>query len=59
MLNEEKYGVMVAARGAGVKPVPLEEVAGKRKVIPVDHPWLDSARAVGTCLVISSKYCIK
>ncbi len=50
MLNEEKYGMMVAARGAGVKPVPLEEVAGKRKVIPVDHPWLDSARAVGTCL---------
>ncbi|MBG0786560.1 MAG: 6-phosphofructokinase, partial [Anaerolineaceae bacterium] len=38
------------ARGDGVKPVPLEEVAGKRKEIPVDHPWLDSARAVGTCL---------
>jgi len=50
MLTEEKFGVMVAARGDGVQAVPLEEVAGKRKVIPADHPWLDSARAVGTCL---------
>jgi len=41
---------MVAASGDGVEPVPLEKVAGKRKVIPADHPWLKSARAVGTCL---------
>jgi 6-phosphofructokinase 1 len=50
LLDEEHYGVMVAACGDGVKSVPLEEVAGKRKVIPADHPWIDSARAVGTCL---------
>jgi 6-phosphofructokinase 1 len=50
LLDEELYGVMVAACGDGVKSVPLEEVAGKRKVIPADHPWIDSARAVGTCL---------
>ncbi len=50
LLNEGHYGVMVAARGDGVKAVPLEDVAGKRKVIPVDHPWVESARAVGTCL---------
>lgn len=50
LLNEEHYGVMVAAHRDGVKPVPLEEVAGKRKVIPADHPWIESARAVGTCL---------
>jgi 6-phosphofructokinase 1 len=50
LLNEEHYGVMVAACGDGAKPVPLEEVAGKRKVIPADHPWVESARAVGTCM---------
>ncbi len=49
-LSEENYGIMVAASGDGVKPVPLEEVAGKRKVIPANHPWLESARDVGTCL---------
>ena len=40
------YGVMVAARGDGVEPVPLEEVAGK-KLVPPDHPWV-RPRLVGT-----------
>ena len=43
-------GVMLAARGDGVEPVPLEEVAGKKKLVPPDHPWLEAARLVGTCL---------
>jgi len=45
-----KFGVMVAARGEGTKPVPLDEVVGKRKVVPLDHPWVEAARALGTCL---------
>jgi 6-phosphofructokinase 1 len=49
-IAEDQYGVMVAARGDGVTTVPLEEVAGKRKTVPVDHHWIDSARSVGTCL---------
>lgn len=44
------YGVMVAARGDGTEPVPLEQVAGQRKVVPPDHTWLVTARHVGTCL---------
>ncbi len=44
------YGVMVAARGDGTRAIPLEDVAGRRKVVPVDHPWVASARHVGTCL---------
>ena len=44
------YGVMVAARGDGTEVVPLDEVAGRRKLVPVDHPWVASARHVGTCL---------
>jgi len=43
-------GVLVAARGDGTEPVPLAEVAGQRKVVPLDHPWLESARRIGTCL---------
>ena len=34
-----RHGVMIAARGDGVEPVPLEEVAGKKKLVPPDHPW--------------------
>jgi 6-phosphofructokinase 1 len=44
------YGVMVAARGDGTEPVPLEMVAGRRNTVPPDHPWVLAARHVGTCL---------
>jgi ATP-dependent phosphofructokinase / diphosphate-dependent phosphofructokinase len=49
LINEGVFGVMVAARGDGTEPVPLEKVAGKRKTVPLDHPWITSARLVGTC----------
>jgi len=42
-------GVMIAIRGGDALPVPLEEVAGKRRIVPPDHPWIESARLVGTC----------
>lgn len=50
LINRGIYGVMVASRGDGCEPVPLEEVAGKRKTVPLDHPWIWSARRVGTSL---------
>jgi len=50
LINEEHYGVMVAARGDDTEPVPLEKVAGKRKCVPPDHSWVKTARRVGTCL---------
>jgi len=49
-INQDIYGVMVAARGDQAEPVPLEEVAGKRKPVPLDHPWIEAARHVGTSL---------
>lgn len=49
-INSEKYGVMVGASGEGVSAVPLEEIVGKRKMVPLDHPWIKSARSVGTSL---------
>jgi 6-phosphofructokinase 1 len=50
LIKRGHYGVMVAARGDGTEPVLLEKVAGKRKTVPSDHPWLKSARLVGTSL---------
>jgi 6-phosphofructokinase 1 len=49
-INEGVFGVMVAARGDGVKAVPLAEVAGRLKTVPANHQWLEAARRVGTCL---------
>jgi 6-phosphofructokinase 1 len=50
LIQKGVYGVMVAARGEGTEPVPLEKVAGKLKTVPLEHPWIQSARRVGTCL---------
>ena len=50
LINDKVFGVMVAARGDTTKPIPIAEVAGKLKTVPTDHPWLESARRVGTSL---------
>ena len=39
---------MVAARGEGTEPVPLMDVAGKDKSVPLGHPWVETARRVAT-----------
>jgi ATP-dependent phosphofructokinase / diphosphate-dependent phosphofructokinase len=50
LIHDGTFGVMVAARGEATAPVPIKEVAGRLKTVPLDHPWIDSARRVGTCL---------
>jgi len=47
LINKGKYGVLVAARGDGVKTVALEDVAGNRKLVPLEHAWIATARHVG------------
>jgi 6-phosphofructokinase 1 len=43
-------GIMVAASGQGVRPVPIVSVANRQKLVPLGHPWFSAARSVGTCL---------
>lgn len=50
LINDGQFGVMVAARGDGVEPVPLEQVVDKRKNVPLDHPWVRSVRDLGISL---------
>lgn len=50
LIQEKVFGVMVASRGEGAKPVPIGEVAGNLKTVPLDHSWIESARRVGTGL---------
>lgn len=45
-----RYNAMIAVRGDSCVPVPLEEVAGQKKMVPPDHPWIRSARLLGTCM---------
>jgi phosphofructokinase-like protein len=50
LLADAHFNVMVAVRGNDCLPIPLEEVAGLKRTVPIDHPWLETARLVETCL---------
>jgi ATP-dependent phosphofructokinase / diphosphate-dependent phosphofructokinase len=50
MVHEGVFGVMLAAHGEKAEPVALEQVVGKTKTVPLDHPWIKSARRVETSL---------
>lgn len=50
LVHAGRFGIMVAARADGTEPVRLEDVAGRRKPVPMDHGWVATARHVGTCL---------
>jgi ATP-dependent phosphofructokinase / diphosphate-dependent phosphofructokinase len=43
-------GVMVALRGNDVIAVPLSDVGGKMRLVSPDHPLVDVARRLGTCM---------
>ncbi len=49
-IEEGRFGVMIAARGEEAVAVPLEEVVGKRKTVPLDHAWIETVRAIGVSL---------
>ncbi|MFP4331560.1 MAG: 6-phosphofructokinase [Alkalispirochaetaceae bacterium] len=49
-LARGEYNKMVAVAGDSCRTVPLEEVAGRKKTVPADHPWIATARKVGTCV---------
>ncbi|MDO4792202.1 MAG: ATP-dependent 6-phosphofructokinase [Buchananella hordeovulneris] len=50
LVAEGVSGITVASQGQAAVPVPLEQVAGNLKTVPLDHPWILAARHVGTGL---------
>jgi 6-phosphofructokinase 1 len=46
----QQFGCMVAVKGESTKLVDLVDVVGKRKVVPLDHPWIRAALETGACL---------
>jgi ATP-dependent phosphofructokinase / diphosphate-dependent phosphofructokinase len=47
LINDSRFGVMVAAHSDGIQAIPLDQVAGKVKTVPLDHAWISGARLVG------------
>lgn len=50
LLARGEYNVMVGYDSGHCKAIPIEQVAGKCKIVPPDHPMIVSARLVGTCM---------
>ncbi len=49
-IADGEFGVMIAAKGEEARPVPLGRVVGKRKTVPLDHSWVQTARDMGVSL---------
>lgn len=49
MLHAGDFGKMVAKEGDFIVSKPLEDVAGKLKLVPRDHTLIRNGRMIGTC----------
>jgi len=49
MAAEGQFGRMAAFNGYNLTSIPLEDVAGKTKMVPRDHPLIEQARSIDTC----------
>lgn len=50
LILKKDYGNMVCVKGSRISKVPLKEIAGKLKTVPLDCQLLDEARALGIVL---------
>ncbi|MBN1373440.1 MAG: ATP-dependent 6-phosphofructokinase [Anaerolineaceae bacterium] len=45
----EQYGIALGSRCGVIESSPLSELINKVNTLPLDHPWITSARRVGVC----------
>jgi len=50
LVLKRKFGYMVALQGSSIGAIPLSEVAGKLRIIPLDNEVLKQARLLGISL---------
>jgi 6-phosphofructokinase 1 len=50
MVGEQKFGTMVALDPPNIKAVPLENIIGRIKTVPVDSDKISTAREIGICV---------
>lgn len=48
LVLKKGFGKMVALKGGRIVAVPIEKAIKKLKTVPLDHPLIEAARAVGT-----------
>ncbi|MEN8203681.1 MAG: ATP-dependent 6-phosphofructokinase [Bacteroidota bacterium] len=47
-IQGEQFGNMIAVKGEETVAVPLQDVAGRINYVPLDHPWITTARNLET-----------
>ncbi len=50
LISKEKYGRMVRKNGEVIESVPLNDVGGKLRSVPKDHPLIKKAYGLGICM---------
>jgi ATP-dependent phosphofructokinase / diphosphate-dependent phosphofructokinase len=50
LLAQGRYNIMVGLKANECVPVPLSKVAGIKRIVPPNHPWITTARLVDTCM---------
>jgi ATP-dependent phosphofructokinase / diphosphate-dependent phosphofructokinase len=50
LIANKHFGVMVSLRNDEVISVPLKEVGGKLRTVPLNHPLIEKATRMGVCL---------
>lgn len=48
LIYERKFGQMVSVKGGEITSVSLEEVGGKLRLVPQNHPLIQQAKELGT-----------
>ena len=46
------FNQLVVQQNGKISSVPISEVADQQRLVPIDHPLVNAARAVGTCMGI-------
>jgi 6-phosphofructokinase 1 len=49
-IDDGVYGVMIGVRGDDIEAIPLKDIVGVRKNVPLDHIWIQTARDLKICL---------
>jgi ATP-dependent phosphofructokinase / diphosphate-dependent phosphofructokinase len=49
VMMEGKRNRLIAVRGRSLTDIDIIEATGGQRTVPLDHPLLAAARAVGTC----------
>ena len=49
LMAQNKYGLMVTSIGEEITSIPLREVGGKLRTVPLNHPLIEKARRMDVC----------